>query len=83
MCNNPCTVLGKNAPNGYTEIHQSILNSYKSNIYCPNNSPRSITNMETNIKEAVSRDLKLSFLSNKDAFFQKNIRLDKFDFALW
>ena len=29
MCNNPCTVLGKNAPNGYTEIHQSILNSYK------------------------------------------------------
>ena len=28
MCNNPCTVLGKNALNGYTEIHQSILNSY-------------------------------------------------------
>ena len=28
MCNNLCTVLGKNAPNGYTEIHQSILNSY-------------------------------------------------------
>ena len=22
------TVLGKNAPNGYIEIHQSILNSY-------------------------------------------------------
>ena len=28
VCNNLCTVLGKNAPNGYTEIHQSILNSY-------------------------------------------------------
>ena len=31
VCDNLCTVLGKNAPNGYTEIHQSILNSY--NIY--------------------------------------------------
>ena len=28
VCDNLCTVLGKNAPNGYTEIHQSILNSY-------------------------------------------------------
>ena len=33
MCNNLCTVLGKNAPNGYTEIHQSILNSY-STVFC-------------------------------------------------
>ena len=33
VCNNPCTVLGKNAPNGYTEIHQSILNSYKTLVY--------------------------------------------------
>ena len=34
MCDNLCTVLGKNAPNGYTEIHQSILNSYNI-IYIP------------------------------------------------
>ena len=36
MCNNLCTVLGKNAPNGYTEIHQSILNSYSTFIFYGN-----------------------------------------------
>ena len=33
MCNNPCTVVGKNPQNGYTEIHQSILNSYIGDTY--------------------------------------------------
>ena len=33
VCDNLCTVLGKNAPNGYTEIHQSILNSYTGDTY--------------------------------------------------